>query len=104
MMLEEIFAELPSIYQLNSVNKETSFYFTLGDCKKTVRLSADTCRVEDGKTTDNADCVCKTTPEFFTAIWMDGYRPSMGDFLSGKIKTNNPDGLRTFLAAFGKSP
>ncbi len=36
------------------------------------------------------------------SIWNEGYRPGMADFLSGKIKTNDPTALQLFLRAFGK--
>jgi len=51
---------------------------------------------------ESAQCVCKTSPEFFLKIWDEGYRPGLKDFLSGTIKSNNPNELKTFLAAFGK--
>ena len=101
-MLEKIFTELPQSFNPKTTTTTRSYYFTLGDTKKTVQLSPDGCTVEDGKTVDNADCVCKTSPEFFIKIWDEGYRPGLKDFMSGTIKSNNPNELKTFLAAFGK--
>lgn len=101
-MLEELFNELPAAYLSAAVSQPVSFYFSLGDCKKTVRLSPENCLVADGKTIDHADCVCKTSPEFFLKIWQDGYRPGMKDFLAGTIKSNNPGALQLFLKSFGK--
>lgn len=86
-----------------SLSDPVVFYFSLGEYKKTVRVSADSCVVEEGRTTDEADCVCKTSPEFFLQIWQDDYRPGVGDFLSGAIKSNNPEALHKFLRAFGKN-
>ena len=37
----------------------------------------------------------------FSKIW-DGYKPGMMDFMSGKIKTNNPTLLQDFAGAFTK--
>lgn len=93
---------MPGSFVSGVVDKETAYYFSLGEFKKTVRLSADGCVVEDGRTVDDADCVCKTDETFFLSIWEDGYRPGMGDFMSGKIKSNNPSALHLFLQAFGK--
>lgn len=93
---------MPGSFVSGVVDKETTYYFSLGECKKTVRLFADGCVVEDGRTVDDADCVCKTDETFFLSIWEDGYRPGMGDFMSGKIKSNNPSALQLFLQAFGK--
>jgi hypothetical protein len=101
-MLAEIFAGLPAAFVAGTVAEPVTYYFTLGEMKRTVRLAADSCRVEEGRTLDNADCVCKTSPEFFLKIWQEGYRPGMKDFLAGTIKSNNPGALQTFLRCFGK--
>lgn len=101
-MVEKIFASLPNLFVPDTVEDPVSYYFSLGEIKKTVRLTPDRCLVEDGRTVERADCVCKTTPDFFEKIWNDGYRPGMGDFLSGKIKSNDPNGLQIFLKTFGK--
>ena len=101
-MIDSIFAALPDSYIDNVIDKPLVFYFSLGDAKKTVRLTPGSCLVEEGKTVETADCVCKTAADFFVTIWNDGYRPGMGDFLSGTIKSNNPGALQLFLKAFGK--
>lgn len=102
-MVEEIFAKLPVMFVTESVAEAKSFYFSLGDVKKTVFLSPECCTVEDGRAVENADCVCKTSEEFFVDIWENGYRPGMKDFMSGTIKSNNPSALQGFLVAFGKA-
>lgn len=101
-MIESIFQELPSQFTSDSLSGPMSFYFSMGETKKTVQLSADGCQVSDGKAVDNADCVCKTSEEFFLKIWQEGYRPGMKDFLSGTIKSNDPNKLQIFLKCFGK--
>ena len=101
-MIEDIFAGLPESFVPETVTAPVTFYFTLGETKRTVHVSPDACRVESGKTIDNADCVCKTSPEFFLRIWQDDYRPGMKDFLSGTIKSNDPGSLQIFLRCFGK--
>lgn len=101
-MVEKIFASLPGDFVAGTADKEISYYFSMGDIKKTVRVSPDRCLVEDGRTVEQADCVCKTSSEFFEKIWNEGYRPGMGDFLSGKIKSNDPSALQSFLKCFGK--
>lgn len=101
--IEDIFTSLPELFAAGSVAEPASFYFSLGEHKKTVYVSAESCLVDDGRTTDEADCVCKTSPEFFLKIWRDNYRPSVADFLSGTIKSNNPEALQGFLLAFGKN-
>lgn len=101
-MIDNIFAAMPDSFVTGVVDKPMVYYFSLGQSKKTVHLTGDRCTVDEGRTVDNADCVCKTDGDFFISIWNDGYRPAMGDFLSGKIKSNNPGALQLFLKAFGK--
>ncbi|BHH84956.1 hypothetical protein [Desulforhopalus sp. 52FAK] len=101
-MVDDIFASLSDVFVEGAVAKPMSFYFSLGDTKKTVQLSPESCEISDGRVLDNADCVCKTSPEFFVKIWQDDYRPGMKDFLSGTIKSNNPNALQDFLKGFGK--
>ena len=101
-MLEQIFARLPDLFVVDSVKAPISYYFSLDDVKKTILLAPGGCSVQDGRSVDDADCVCKTSKEFFIKIWDHGYRPGMKDFFSGTIKSNNPSALRTFLLSFGK--
>ena len=101
-MLEEIFTTMAKFFVPNAISQAKSFYFSLGEIKKTVELNSDSCRVTDGKTVEKADCVCKTSPEFFLRIWQDNYRPGMKDFMTGTIKSNNPTALVEFLRCFGK--
>jgi hypothetical protein len=79
-MLEAIFTGLPDGFVPGVITSPTSFYFSLGECKKTVQLSADRCLVSDGRVVAEADCVCKTSPEFLSQNlggrvppWDDGF-------------------------------
>ncbi len=99
---EEILGTLPGIYRKGIFSVATTFYFSIGDVKKTLTLDGEGCTVEDGKTVDEADCVCKTSAEMFTRIWNDGYRPGIMDFMGGAVKSNAPQLLQQFLQAFGK--
>lgn len=101
-MIEPIFKQLPDLFQPDKVDKPITYYFSLDEGKKTVKISPSGCSVENGKTVDNADCVCKTSADFFLKIWEEGHRPGLKDFMSGTIKSNAPDELKTFLKAFGK--
>ena len=102
-MIEAIFQQMADDFVPGVFATETNFYFSIGPCKKSLFLGPEACRVEDGKTLEEADCVCKTSPEFFQRIWQENYRPGLKDFLGGTIRSNNPDALKTFLAAFGKT-
>lgn len=101
-MIDNIIAELAAQYVPGSFPNRTSFYLSIGDIKRTVILDNSGCTVQDGKGDTEADCVCKTTEEMFARIWNDGYRPGMMDFMTGKIKSNQPLLLQQLLQAFGK--
>ncbi len=101
-MLEQIFASMPHLYDASASGTTAAIYFSVGEIKKTVLLSPEGCRVENGKTRHNADCVCKTSPDFFLKVWNRGYKPGMKDFLTGAIRSNDPATLQLFLHACGK--
>jgi putative sterol carrier protein len=100
--MQEIFATFQDSYVKGVFTVPTTFYFSIDDTKKTVTLDAAGCRIEEGKTVEEADCVCKTSEEMFKRIWNDGYRPGIMDFMGGAIKTNAPQLLQQYLSAFGK--
>lgn len=102
-MIDEIFAGLSARYKPGKFSEPFSYYFSLGDIKKTVECDSAGCRITDGRVLDNADCVCKTSPEFFLKIWNEGYRPGLKDFMTGTIKSNKPHALQDFLIGFGKN-
>lgn len=103
MTVETIFNELPNNYQPGMIKEPISIYFSIEEVKRTIWLNPTECKVDKDRTTDTADCVCKTSEEFFLKVWNDGYQPRLSDFLSGKIKANKPDILQLFLKACGKS-
>lgn len=101
-MPEAIFKTLQDNYQKGVFSVPTTFYFSVDDIKKTLTLDSDGCNIKDGKTVEEADCVCKTSGEMFNRIWNEGYRPGIMDFMGGSIKSNAPQLLQQFLSAFGK--
>jgi hypothetical protein len=101
-MQDDIFRTFQECYQKGVFTVPTTFYFSIDDVKKTVTLAAESCTIEDGKTVEEADCVCKTTAAMFSRIWNDGYRPGIMDFMGGAIKSNAPQLLQQLLVAFGK--
>ena len=101
-MIDGIFAEMATRYKKDGFKEKTVFYFAIDEIKKTLTLNAESCTVENGKTVENADCFCKTSPELFLKIMQDGYQPGMKDFMSGQIKSNAPFLLQQFLGAFAK--
>jgi putative sterol carrier protein len=101
-MQDEIFSTLQDSYQKGVFTVPTTFYFVIDDIRKTLTLDNEGCKVEEGKTVEDADCVCKTSSEMFSKIWHDGYRPGIMDFMGGAIKSNAPQLLQQLLTAFGK--
>jgi len=101
-MFEDIFKTLQGSYQKGVFNVPTTFYFSIDDTKKTLTLDENGCKIEDGKTVEEADCVCKTSSEMFNRIWNEGYRPGIMDFMGGAIKSNAPQLLQQLMTAFGK--
>ncbi len=91
---------MPERYIKGSADKDTSFYFSIGDHKYTVKVVGDEVTVEDGKTIDDADVVLKATPELFKRMVIDGKLPGAMDIAMGRIKTNDPNGLRSLKAWF----
>lgn len=101
-MQEDIFKMLQKNYKKGVFTVPTTFYFSIGDIKKTLTLDAESCTIEDGKTLEDADCVCKASAAMFSRILNDGYRPGIMDFMSGAIKSNAPQLLPQLLVAFGR--
>lgn len=97
--IPEIFRQMPSKFVPGKLTTNRSFYFSIGDHKYTVKLTPQSCTVEEGKTIENADCVLKTTPEIFEGL-LQGKMPGTFDVMRGKIKTNDVaalSGLKDFF-------
>ena len=98
--IPEIFRGMPARYRKGTLSAPRSYYFSIGDHKYTVKLTADACVVDDGKTVDNANCVLKTTPELFEKL-LAGKPPGPIDIARGKFKTNDPGALGDLKNLFG---
>jgi long-chain acyl-CoA synthetase len=101
--LQKTLEELKSRFRPGAVKKPTTYYLSLGDGpgeKWTVTLGPDSCEVKPGKT-ENADCVLKTSADLFTKLVAGTWKPGVGDFLTGKIKTSDVDKLQQLQKAFG---
>ena len=101
--IEKIFKDLPKRFVGENIKKPTTFYFSLDDDEKwTVALAPGKCTVTPEKT-DNADCFFKASKQMFLDVWNGKYTPGVMDFMTGKIKSNNPTMLKDFVAAFQKA-
>lgn len=101
-MVEDIFRSITGTYKSGVFRKDTTFYFSIDNIKKTLVCGETSCAVHEGKLSENADCICKTSKDMFAKIWNDGYRPGVMDFMGGKIKSDQPQLLLQLLRAFGK--
>jgi long-chain acyl-CoA synthetase len=99
--MADLFRELEHRFVAGSVKDPVSFYFALGKRERwTVQVTAEACRVVNGKVADAADCVLKTSPAMFTRIVREAYTPTPGEFMSGTVKSNNIALLLTFQKVF----
>jgi long-chain acyl-CoA synthetase len=98
--LHDVFQELERRFAPNTVERPTSYYFSLGEDRFTLLVSKDGCEVREGKHVAAADCVLKTSPDLFARIVREAYVPSPAEFLSGAVKTNNVGLLLEFQKAF----
>ncbi|MFB6264312.1 MAG: AMP-binding protein [Bradymonadaceae bacterium] len=102
--LEPLFEQLDEQFDPEESKDDVSYYFSLGDVddhKWSIRVDEGSCRVAQGKPENGlADCVVKTSPDMFRKIVEEGYVPGVEEFMSGDIKTNDPDLLRDFRELF----
>jgi putative sterol carrier protein len=98
--VEEIFQGLKERFKPDVAKREQTFYFSIDDHRWTVHVGPDACSVEEGKTVENADCFVKTSAELFLKMYNGEHTPGMADFMTGRIKSNNPYLMKTFVDAF----
>lgn len=100
--IEKIFKGLPKRFNKAAVKEERSYYFSLGEKEKwTVHIGKDKCTVEKGQN-EEADCFFKGPAELFLDVWNGKHKLGPVDFLTGRVKSNNPILLKEFVAAFQK--
>jgi putative sterol carrier protein len=98
--LAEHFNKLPLRFKPGKVDRRMLFYFEIEDEKYTVMVESDRCEVAEGEADGEADCYLKTTKEILVRTVRGEYSPSLGDLITGKIKTNRPDLLAVFRQVF----
>ncbi len=99
-----LFEQLEGRFVPGAVSKPTSFYFSLGDGadgKWTLDLGPEQAIFKAGRPpSGTADCVLKTSVEIFEKIVRESYTPSVSEFMSGKVKSNDIALLQVFQRAF----
>jgi len=102
--LREIFSQAESRFRPGRIDREITYYFTLGPGegeKWTAWIGPDRCEVKEGKHVDRADCVLKTSTAMFLRMIRDGYVPGAMDFMRGRLKSNDPWLLKELQKALG---
>ncbi len=97
-----IFDELPGRFLQDRVDKDISWYFSIGEGNEgryVLKVSKNGMSLTQGK--GQADCVLKTDEKIFEKIVREGYVPQPAEFIQGKIKTNDPQLLFAFKHVFG---
>jgi putative sterol carrier protein len=101
--IAKIFKGLPKRFNKANVTAARRYYFSLGEDEKwTVHILKDKCTVKKGNTED-VDCFFKGPVELFLDVWNGKHQLGAADFLTGRVKSNNPLLLKEFVAAFHKS-
>jgi putative sterol carrier protein len=100
MDAKKIFEQMPSRFIKGKATKKTVYYFSIGDDRYTVTVEPTQVSVEPGKKVENADVVLKTTPEIFEKMVLHGKLPGPIDIARGKVKTNDPVGLKNLREYF----
>jgi putative sterol carrier protein len=100
--VEEIFQGLGKRCNKANVTAERSYYFSLGDHEKwTIHITREKCVVKKGENGE-ADCFFKGPTQLFLDVWNGEHQLGPMDFLTGKVKSNNPVLLKDFVKAFQK--
>ncbi len=102
--LKKTFAEMEKRFKPNKIDKETSFYFSLGEDageKWTLVVGPQSCKFSEGKPAKDADVVLKTSSKMFLDMINGKYTPGAMDFMRGKIKSNDPQKLLLLKEIFG---
>lgn len=100
--LVDAFERLQQRYKKDVVKKATTFYLSLGDApdqKWTMTLTSEACVAAPGKS-ESADVVLKTSEDLFVKLIRGEWVPGAMDFMRGKIKTNDIDGLKLLKDCF----
>jgi putative sterol carrier protein len=99
--LAKTFSAMKDRYKTGVIDSPVTFYFSLGDGpgqKWLVKLTPDACEAEEGK--GDADCFLKTSEELFLKLIQGEWVPGIMDFMSGKIKSNDPTKLTLLKDCF----
>jgi long-chain acyl-CoA synthetase len=101
--LEAVIEELRGRFQASELERPLTYYLSLGSAdneKWTLHAERGGCTYHAGRN-GGADCVIKTSADLFRRIVREHYTPDLEDFMTGRLKTNDPGLLVTFQKVFG---
>ena len=99
--LKAIFEEMEKRYVPGKIDEPVVFYFSLGEAEEdkwTLVLEPESCTIKQGK--QDADCFLKTSKEMFVKIITGTYKPGPMDFMTGKIRSDDPFKLQVLMDVF----
>jgi putative sterol carrier protein len=102
--LKTLFTEMEKRFKPNAIEKDTTFYFSLGEGpgeKWTLAVGPSNCKFTEGKPNGDADCFLKMSSDLFIDMIKGKYTPGMMDFMKGKVKSNDPLRLKALKDVFG---
>jgi putative sterol carrier protein len=98
--VEAVFGALGQRFNKANVDVERSYHFSLGAGEEwTVHLTKEKCEVRKGENRE-ADCHFEGPAELFLDVWNGRHQLGPMDFLTGKVRSNNPMLLKDFARAF----
>jgi hypothetical protein len=101
--IESIFKGLCRRFNRDNVRADRTYHFELSEDESwTVRITRESCEVKRGGA-DGADVYFRGPATLFLDVWNGRHELTAKDFLTGKVRSNNPLSLRDFVAAFQKS-
>lgn len=98
---EQILEELERRFDPARIKKPSKWALVLngkGGPRYTLEVSEENFVIKKGK--HDAEVAIITSDEFLKKIVFEGFTPGIPEFVSGKIKSNNPLGLKEFQAIF----
>jgi long-chain acyl-CoA synthetase len=99
--VDKLFETMKAKFVKGKVEEPIVFYFSLGDTEKwTLTIEPDDIHIQKGKV-DNADCFLKTEKDLFIKMIRGEWKPGVMDFMSGKVKSNDPFKLQILQDVFG---
>lgn len=100
--IASLFEAAEARFEPGRVGRDLTFYFSLGHGpgeRWTVWVGPERFAARQGKHVERADCVVKTTMRTFLRVAREGHIPGPLDFLSGRIRSNDPLLLRELQRA-----